>query len=307
MEDSWKSHKGHVIDTKSNFHIIDCIKCRFKHIIPIPDLDELKNQYESKFIDERPLIKQKLLDEFSWWQILYNEKFDYLESILNPNSKSILDIGCGFGYFLKVGMDRGWSVMGIDLSRQSVDFAKEQNIHAIQGDFIETDFKNQKFDVVHLHEVLEHLADPISVLEKTKKILKPNGLVCILSPNDYNPLQNILREKDFSPWWVAPPLHINYFNFDSIEKLLKHLDFEILLKTSTFPMELFLLMGDNYVQDKDLGSKVHKKRINFETNLYDTENEELRRNLYKCFSDLKIGREFIIIARYSKTDNGKNI
>jgi 2-polyprenyl-3-methyl-5-hydroxy-6-metoxy-1,4-benzoquinol methylase len=305
MEDSWEDHAGPMIDTKSNFRVIDCQKCCFKHVIPIPNLDDLKNQYENKFIDERPNIKQKLLDEFPWWQILYNEKFDYFESILNSHSKSILDVGCGLGYFLKVGMDRGWSVTGIDLSNQSVNFVKEHGIDAIQGDFIETDFENQKFDVVNMHEVLEHLADPISVIKKAKRILKPNGLVCILSPNDYNPLQNILRQKGFSPWWVEPPIHINYFNFDSIEKLLKDLGFEILFKTSTFPMEIFLLMGDNYVQDKDLGSKIHKKRVNFETNLYETKNEELRKNLYKCFSDLKIGREFIIIARLSKNNSGE--
>ena len=105
--DSWETHIGPVIDIHTNFRIIDCQNCEFKHVIPIPTSIDIKNQYETKFINERPHIKEKLADEFAWWQILYNEKFDYFESLLNSNSKSILDVGCGLGYFLKVGLDRG--------------------------------------------------------------------------------------------------------------------------------------------------------------------------------------------------------
>ena len=54
--------------------------------------------------------------------------------------------------------------------------------------------KLDKFDVIHMSEVLEHVPDPIDTLRITYTLLKPGGLLCLSVPNDYNPFQNVLRE-----------------------------------------------------------------------------------------------------------------
>lgn len=56
------------------------------------------------------------------------------------------------------------------------------------------------------------------------------------------------------------PDHINYFDFHGIEILLENLGFGIVLKTSDFPMELFLLMGKDYIENYKVGSKCHQKK-----------------------------------------------
>ena len=151
-----------------------------------------------------------------------------------------------------------------------------------------------KYDIIHMNYVLEHIQNPSEILEITKASLKPEGLLCVCVPNDYNPFQMALKNcYDFNSWWFVAPHHINYFNFDSIEKLFINKGFDILGKESTFPMDMFLLMGDNYIDNSEIGRLMHKKRKNFDIsiNMYD---KKLRNELYKKLSELNIGREIII-------------
>jgi len=57
---------------------------------------------------------------------------------------------------------------------------------------------------------------------------------------------------------------------------LKSLDYEIVLRITDFPMEFFLLMGEDYIGNDEVGSKCHQKRMKFELSLPD----ELRRDIY---------------------------
>jgi len=54
------------------------------------------------------------------------------------------------------------------------------------------------------------------------------------------------RGVRIQPWWVAPPHHVNYFDAQSIQRVLKP-RFDIVSVDTSFPIDLFLLMGDNYV------------------------------------------------------------
>ena len=55
--------------------------------------------------------------------------------------------------------------------------------------------KDGEFDFVSMFNVIEHLADPKSMIEDVKSVLKEHGLFCILAPNDYHPLQNTLKKN----------------------------------------------------------------------------------------------------------------
>jgi hypothetical protein len=95
---------------------------------------------------------------------------------------------------------------------------------------------------------------------------------------------------------VAIPDHINYFDFKSLSTLLKRLGFEVIYSQTDFPMELFLLMGDDYVGNKEIGNKCHQKRVNFEMAV----PGELRRRIYQALAEVGLGRVCIIFARLTK-------
>jgi len=154
------------------------------------------------------------------------------------------------------------------------------------------------FDVVYMHEVLEHIPDPEAMARRAFSLLDPKGLLCVVVPNDYNPFQAALRSTmGFEPWWVAPPHHINYFNSASLAALLKRTGFDIAHVETTFPIDLFLLMGDNYVGDDKVGRECHKRRMTFELNMERSGLTGLRRGIYKSFGEQGLGREIVMLAR----------
>ena len=130
-----------------------------------------------------------------------------------------------------------------------------------------------------------------------RNVLNTNGLIVITVPNDYNPLQQAFtKDSSKEKWWLAPPFHLNYFSHKSLASLVKRCGFEVLESTSMFPIDLFLLMGDDYIGNDEIGKKAHSRRKNFETKLA-KENIVLLRNLYKAFANLEIGREVVLYAR----------
>jgi hypothetical protein len=66
---------------------------------------------------------------------------------------------------------------------------------------------------------------------------------------------------------------------------------------ATFPIDLFLLMGENYVGDDELGRRCHGKRKRLEINLEKAGLTDLKRSLYRSFAELGIGREIQVIGR----------
>jgi SAM-dependent methyltransferase len=151
------------------------------------------------------------------------------------------------------------------------------------------------FNVVSLLNVLEHVPSPQIAFEQIKCLLKPDsGMVVICVPNDFSNIQRIAQTKLMKePWWVAVPDHINYFSTESLQQLLASMGFEIIYTTVDFPMEVFLLMGEDYIGNPSVGSSCHQKRKSFELSL----PGDARRNLYHHLAEVGIGRNCIIFAK----------
>lgn len=133
---------------------------------------------------------------------------------------------------------------------------------------------------------LEHIPNPIEMLALMRESLVSGGVLCVVVPNDYNPFQETLREiEGYRPWWVAPPHHLNFFDFDSLGNLLEKMGFDVFLKETTFPMDMFLLMGDNYVDDGQLGRACHQKRIRFDTQLNKAGRNSSKRAFYQALAN----------------------
>ena len=298
---TWQEHRGMVLDTEAEYDIIDCEECRFIHITPIPSPEELKNIYEHEYyVDDKPLYIERFKEDLEWWELAYDDRYDSFESSLPQTARRLLDIGSGPGYFLKQGQKRGWEVMGVEPSLQAHKHSTEVlGLNVLRKEF-NSEVANELgfFDVIHLSEVLEHIPDPQNLLRVSHKILEVGGLICIVVPNDYNPFQEALRAAcGFKPWWVAPPHHINYFSFSSLSRIVEDVGFTVLQMESTFPIDMFLLMGQNYIGNDDVGRQSHGQRKAFELNLDKAGLNHLRRKLYESFSKLDIGREILLIAQ----------
>jgi SAM-dependent methyltransferase len=149
-------------------------------------------------------------------------------------------------------------------------------------------------DVVVMLNVLEHVPDPALVLAQCRTILRPGGLAVIRVPNDFTEIQQAAQDTlKVKPWWIAAPDHINYFNFDTLKAFLGNCGQETLFATSDFPMELFLMLGENYVSNPSLGGVLHEKRVKLELDM----PAALRRKLYGALASVGVGRNVLSYSR----------
>lgn len=296
----WEGHSGTIIDSVKGFDVIECEACGFKHIVPIPTPAELDQVYRQDYYKkDKPLYIKRAIEDSDWWNLVYGERYDAFEQLLASDRRSILDVGSGPGYFLQHGKKRGWKTLGMEPSSQAAEYSRSCGLDIVE-DFLSPKTAKEigRFDVVHMSEVLEHIPNPFEMMTMACDLLNPGGLLCIVVPNDYSPFQQALRTGcNYQPWWLAPPHHINYFDFPSLERLFEKAHFQVLVREATFPIDMFLLMGDNYVGNDAMGRQCHGKRKAFEMNLARSGCKDLRRDLYRKLAEIGIGREVLVIGR----------
>lgn len=296
------THRGAIIDRVNGFDIVACETCGFRHVLPLPTAKEQRAAYEEGYYrDEKPTYLTRAREDAEWSRLAWDDRLSLFEDLLKPEATrplSVLDIGCGPGWFLKVAADRGWAAQGIEPSRQAAEHAQSIGLNIVNAMFDETTAPSiDCADVVHLNNMLEHVADPIALLRLAIARAWPGGLICVGVPNDYNALQEAARASGTPPWWLAPPHHLNYFDFASLEGVLKRLGLDVIETLTSFPMELFLLMGENYVGNDAVGRQCHLRRKQFDLALENAGLGDLRRKLYGALAKAGIGREAIIVAR----------
>jgi SAM-dependent methyltransferase len=133
----------------------------------------------------------------------FNFALSYLSKHGNEN-KNILDIGCGYGYFLKMAANRGWMVKGVeitpDAARRSRELVGEKNI--FHGLIYEANFPVNFFDAVTLWDILVFVDDPFEDLKECYRIMKSKAIIGIRVRNVffqkmvyqiYSPIKNLAR------------------------------------------------------------------------------------------------------------------
>ena len=290
---------GPTLDEVNGFTVIDCQSCGWIHVSPVPRSEELADLYRSHYYGtEKPLYIERYEEDRSWWEMTYADRYDTFESMLPPGQRRILDVGSGPGLFLDTGRKRGWNTVGIEPAEQAAAHSRGLGLEIVEA-FLTPETARQlgTFDVVHMSEVLEHIPDAANFLTLCASLLRPGGVLCIVVPNDYNPLQRVLREHDgYQPWWVAPPHHLNYFTPTSLATLVNRSGFDVALTETTFPIEFFLLFGDNYVGNDALGRASHGRRKRMEVLLDRGRLTPMRRRIYEAFAKEGIGREVMLFA-----------
>lgn len=200
---------------------------------------------------------------------------------LYPKQK-VLDVGCSVGELGANIKERfGSYVYGIDISPQSVEYAKKRLDKVLIAD-IENDFEldERNFDVIILADILEHLYDPWNCIKEFKKYLKVGGYFIISVPNVANwhiRLKLLLGNFDYGEAGILDDTHIRFFTFKSIKKLLNNAGLEIRVIDVTHNIYLPLLSR----------LLAFRKFARFIT--------RLNKNL--------LARQFIIIAHYPSEKN----
>ena len=293
------NHGGELVTRNNGHDIIACDVCGFRHVVPLPDPSSLERAYrEAYYTEEKPSFLAHAAEDAEWAALSYCDRLESFEELLPRHRRRLLDIGCGPGFFLKTAKERGWIVKGVEPSRQAAAHARSLRVDVVE------DFFNQRtaaqlgrYDVVHLNNVLEHVPNPLEIVRLARDMLARRGVLCLNVPNDFSPFQTGARAALSLPeWWVAPPHHLNYFDFETLGRLVSRAGFCVVERSTSFPMELFLLMGLDYTTDPALGRACHNQRKRFDMALETSGLQETRRAFYRALATAGIGREAVVIA-----------
>jgi len=162
------------------------------------------------------------------------------------DANTMLDIGCGEGFFAKAAADKQrLEAWGIDFDQQSIDVASGLLHKALCGDINQllSEVPDNHFDCIVFNDVLEHLMDPYTLLEDIKNKLTPNGVVIASIPNlrYFRVLGELLFKKDFkyAKKGVMDETHMRFFTQKSVNRMFVDAGYQVqtldlLNKTSSF-------------------------------------------------------------------------
>ncbi|MEN2282926.1 class I SAM-dependent methyltransferase [Algoriphagus sp. SE2] len=167
-------------ETRKEFSIIDCINCKtsWTYIPNELDVDALYEDEVYAVVDNRESIFEK---------VIFREAKGVLNranALLDKSHKKALDFGCGKGQFLAQAKKLGWSGVGIETAKDRAKFAAEKyQVKVINQFYSEGKVQEGDFHLICLNHVLEHLPEPISLVnELLESNLAKGGLLYIEVP-----------------------------------------------------------------------------------------------------------------------------
>ena len=206
------------------FDIALCENCDLYYFVKKPSQAFLDDFYKKQFFSElkRSRLTYILKSRFSTMRAF--SQFAYIQTYINATQgKKILEVGSADGTFLSFFIKKEWYCKGLEFNEYMINKAhKKYGIVLERTNIKDIDPGNERFDIIALSHVLEHLTDPIDILKHCKKLLNPGGIVFIELP--YSPLP-----EEISPELLQDYLNTTHlFNFrsSSLEKFLMKSDLE---------------------------------------------------------------------------------
>lgn len=217
--------------------ILSCIECGLIYARHIRSREELDSFYIN-------MSDEEYKNEEKGRRISARKILNKLKKLKKKGR--ILDIGCATGFLLDEAKVAGWEAHGVELSRWCVDYARDRlGMDIFCGSLKKAGFKDSFFDAVVLKDVIEHLSDPKETLLEIRRILKPDGIVCISTPDIDSLMSKMLKAR----WWGINQAHLFYFTKKTLSKLLVSAGFSPLKFTRhprTFSFNYWVLRFKHY-------------------------------------------------------------
>jgi SAM-dependent methyltransferase len=192
-------------------HLYNCLQCGFQFFNP-------------KLAGSAEFYEHLHADVSGYYAPNRPENERNVRFAIRQGYRSILDLGCGPGFALDAAKRAGRETYGIELSRTAAAAAAQRG-HTIFPVLLEDMNKvwEGKFDLISLNQLLEHVPDPVGLIQKCLRFLSPRGAVAIAVPN----AAGILR---FTPWSEAnwPPHHLSRWRIKDFDTLARRTGLRVL-------------------------------------------------------------------------------
>jgi len=214
---------------------------------PRPDDENLSKYYESEDYISHSNSNKSLFDKI--YQFVRNYTLRRKIKLINSfdsEEKTLLDIGAGTGEFLFKCHKDGWKIEGVEPSMIARKLAEEKTGTKLKTQISE--LGTQRYDVITMWHVLEHLPNLMEYVSQLSELLKPNGTIVIAVPNHKS-----FDASYYGEFWAAYdlPRHLWHFSQTAIKNLF---DKENMKVKQTLPMKFdayyVSLLSEKYKKGK---------------------------------------------------------
>ena len=197
----------------------------FLETFPQPKANQLSEYYKTEDYISHTDAKR------NWFEKAYHlvRRFSLQQKLklingFKTDTKTLLDVGCGTGDFLKTAKENNWIVSGIEPNFDARTIANQKTDQSVFDIYQLENYEANSFDVITLWHVLEHLPDLDHQISIFKKLLKPNGRLVVAVPN-----YKSFDASYYKQFWAAydVPRHLWHFNQTSISNLFGTFNFKL--------------------------------------------------------------------------------
>jgi 2-polyprenyl-3-methyl-5-hydroxy-6-metoxy-1,4-benzoquinol methylase len=229
-------------ETRGAYRYAQCIDCALAFVLNPPEEETTLEQYN-----------QGVSSKLAYYRLAARadaRSFDALLRIVERDRRPgrILDVGCNIGTFVRVAQSRGWDATGVDLNREAVEFGRSRyRLRLLNLDEFQAN-PDEKFDVIHSSDTVEHFTDPAGVLRYYASRLKADGLLAVSTPNYDSRLCKFFQLK--------PTEHLFLFNPHSLRFLMTQIGLTVV---SIHPFDRFRNISAMFESTTFDGSPMLKK------------------------------------------------
>lgn len=239
--------------TNDEFAFLCDQKSGLLYLDRLPAPEEMAKIYPSNyyaFSDEKTqpyLIK--IVREF-----LEKRKVSQYIKLLPQNDANVLDIGCGDGRLLQIIQNHtpaGWKFSGIEIGVEGAEEARRKGYDIIQGDIEFSDRADWagKFDLILMHQLIEHTRRPADLLEKAAKWLKPGGILSIETPECRGWDFKLFKRRYWGGYHF--PRHFFLFNREVLASMGSAVDLDVVSTKSILSPVFWVHSIHNYCADHE--------------------------------------------------------
>jgi SAM-dependent methyltransferase len=211
-----------------HFNVCRCAACGLVRLNPRLHEDELPELYEGEYFTG---AHETGYDSYERDRPLYEKTFARRLRLIRrfKPAGTLLDIGCGLGYFMGVARRGGYDAHGLDCSNYAVEHCRALFPGRVTRGFLTRDLYPEKFfDVVTMFDLFEHVYHPREFLRVLHTATKDDGIVVVTTPNQRSLLARASRRN-----WVSYkiPEHVFYYTPETLRLVASPL-FEVALVRS---------------------------------------------------------------------------
>ena len=202
------------------WHYLQCTGCGLVQLFPRPAPQQIITAYDGYLSSQHAEIE----DWRRMMQPVIRRSADLIVRS-KPDGGLVMDVGCGYGFFLAEMAQRGWQVQGVEIAPSGVRHARERlRLPVISQPLESLQWPENRFDVVTLFYVIEHLGDPEAMLMRLRRWLKPDGLLLLRWPHS-TPIVRLLGPAAGRLDLYHTPFHMYDFSPRSMAALLTRCGF----------------------------------------------------------------------------------